>query len=696
MTSGDLLLDRNTFLTRFGASDPSNRVLRRLHALVALDDAAVSDRGVEWLEDVMDWIFQSGRVPSRKNGETELAARTQVLLSAAEEIPAFAARLKRTTQLAVGSCSSTTLFTDTGVPTHYGFWRETVDRVTKNILPPPPVGRDLARLVTRLFGRREVADWFISMPLADRRRFAVVLGLEGDLLERAITPGLKEAALLLSTRAAMQGTSDEVRKRLPDVSVASSPFLELPTQVKSLLAGELKLQKVEATLEACRQLIRRVEGGLDETGISIDLVFRLELTSMLLTRLGLCLTVLFDLEEARELAQVRLERDLIAGTVADRSLGSLWQSSTRLLARRVVERAGHSGENYVTKTRSEQRAMLDAAAGGGAITAVLVFFKFYVAWAKLPPFFDALAVGLNYAWGFVAMQLLHFALATKQPSMTAATIAGAIEEQQRNEENPDLEPLVDLVTRASRTQFTALLGNVFVVIPFCIFVDVLIQLVSGGGHVLDETYAEKVIAAHHPWRSATLYFAAMTGVWLWAASLIAGAVENWFVLRELPGAIASNRVLRGLIGAPRAARVSRFMVEQISGLGGNIGFGLLLGFMPMIFSLVGVPLEVRHVTFVTGQIVYAAVELGPVAFTRPDFLLALLVIPLTGLVNFAVSFALALVVALRARGLGVRSNFALLRVVWARFTASPRDFFLAAPDEESKGGVVEGQPTTQP
>ena len=45
------------------------------------------------------------------------------------------------------------------------------------------------------------------------------------------------------------------------------------------------------------------------------------------------------------------------------------------------------------------------------MTAVMVFFKFFIGYAKLPPLFDALAVGFNYAWGFVGMQLLHFALA---------------------------------------------------------------------------------------------------------------------------------------------------------------------------------------------------------------------------------------------------------------------------------------------
>jgi site-specific recombinase len=86
---------------------------------------------------------------------------------------------------------------------------------------------------------------------------------------------------------------------------------------------------------------------------------------------------------------------------------------------------------------------------------------------------------------------------------------------------------------------------------------------------------------------------------------VAGGVENWFIVRELPGAISSNRVLRRLIGPARALALSNRLKGSISGLGGNIGFGLLLGFMPVLFGLFGIPLEVRHVTFVSGQLVFS-------------------------------------------------------------------------------------------
>lgn len=682
----ELLLDRHTFLTRFGASDGRNRALLRLHALVTADPAWIEANGVEWLEELVSWLFERGEVPGRGPEEPEPTARVRVLVTAGEELPSFAAQLKATVLRVLAGSSATLLFTDTGIPTHYGFWRELAGRLAKASLPSPPVGREVSRLLGRLFDSETKAEWLLTLSEALRQRLGHLAGLDSEAVQRVFEPGLRDAAQLLAVRIAMQGVSDDLRKRLPEVTVGTSPFLLLNDQVKALLAGELPLAKVLGTVDACRAALRAVQETLDETGISVDLVFRLELIAALLARLSMIVTLLFfGTDEQRQLALVQLEKDLVRGTVADRSLGALLQSSTRLLARRVVERAGSSGEHYVTRTRPEQQAMLDAAAGGGAITAFMVFSKFYVGWAHLPPFFDALAVGLNYAWGFVLMQLLHFALATKQPSMTAATLAGAIEAK-RGEENPDLGPLVDLVARASRTQLTALVGNVFVVVPFALMLGLGFEAATGH-HLLDPDYAAKTVKAHHPLWSTTLFSAAWTGVWLWAASLLAGAAENTFVLQELPGALASNRTLRRLVGPARAVKVSRFMTEQIAGLGGNVGFAMLLGFMPMLFQLVGIPLEVRHVTFVTGQLAYAALQLGPMAFADPGFLLALLSIPLVGLLNFGVSFAFAIVVALRARGLGVRGQLSLAAAVARRFARTPGIFFLAPkqPPEEAAG-----------
>jgi site-specific recombinase len=377
-------------------------------------------------------------------------------------------------------------------------------------------------------------------------------------------------------------------------------------------------------------------------------------------------------------AWTQLERELVRGLVEERSLGALWASTTTLLARRVAEHSGQSGEHYVTRSREEQHAMFDSAAGGGALTALLVLLKFFIFWSRLPLLLDSVFVGLNYAWGFVAMQFAHFSLATKQPSMTAATLAAGIEEQRGG---TSLEPLVELVARASRTQLAALVGNVGTVIPVAVLIDGVAQL-TVGRHVLDLETAEKVVRTHHPFASGTLVFAAATGVCLWLASIIAGTVENWFVVNELAGALSSNRLLRRVLGRERARSFASRAMAQVAAFGGNAGFGLLLGFMPLGFKLVGIPMDVRHVTFVMGQLTYAGMFHGAELAQVPGFFWALAAVPMVAAINFGVSFALALVVALRSRGLGVRAQVSLGRAVLRSFMANPRPFFVAPKPQE--------------
>jgi site-specific recombinase len=89
---------------------------------------------------------------------------------------------------------------------------------------------------------------------------------------------------------------------------------------------------------------------------------------------------------------------------------------------------------------------------------------------------------------------------------------------------------------------------------------------------------------------------------------------------------------------------------------------------------VGIPIEVRHVTFVTGQLTFAAMTLGPQAMFHADFLWAMSTIGLIALCNFGVSFSLALFVALRAREVGVRAQIDLVGEVLRHLRRAPMDF----------------------
>jgi site-specific recombinase len=112
----------------------------------------------------------------------------------------------------------------------------------------------------------------------------------------------------------------------------------------------------------------------------------------------------------------------------------------------------------------------------------------------------------------------------------------------------------------------------------------------------------------------------------------------------------------------------------LSGIGGNVTIGFLLGMMPVVGKFLGVPLEVRHVTLSTGSLTFAALSLGGNPLSHEGFLAAVGGIGVVLLLNFGVSFALALGVAMRAREVE-RGASRLFGAIVRRFFRSPGEFF---------------------
>jgi site-specific recombinase len=173
----------------------------------------------------------------------------------------------------------------------------------------------------------------------------------------------------------------------------------------------------------------------------------------------------------------------------------------------------------------------------------------------------------------------------------------------------------------------------------------------------------------------TPLFAALTGVLLWVASLIAGFADNWFALHRLRDALAHQRRLVHALGMARAERFARWLEHHIADIAGNLSLAVLLGMAPVIAEFFGLPLDVRHVTLAAGTLTAAASSQGWSVFGTADFWLAVAGIATIGILNVGVAFGCALALALRARDVPVRVRRLVFRAVLRRFTASPH-FFL--------------------
>jgi site-specific recombinase len=310
--------------------------------------------------------------------------------------------------------------------------------------------------------------------------------------------------------------------------------------------------------------------------------------------------------------------------------------------------------------------------GAGLIIGVMALDKILAAKLGWAPLNQAFVYSMNYALGFVLIYLLHFTVATKQPAMTAQTIAATVSELE-GAKGP-LTPIVDLVAGVARTQLAAILGNVALALPTAIAVGWALGEARGGPFI-DAGKALHLLHELDPLRSLAIPHAAIAGVCLFLSGLISGWVDNWTVYERIPERVGRVRWLQALAGAGRADAIGSYLGRHLGGIAGNFLFGIMLGSIGTIGALFGLPLDIRHVAFASANLGYALIALE---FAVPWATVAwcALGVALIGFTNLAVSFALALWVALRARGAEFRRTGELLALLWREFRARPGRFFL--------------------
>ncbi|MCL2626918.1 MAG: site-specific recombinase [Cystobacterineae bacterium] len=691
------------FKMLFGQGFLMNSALRQLfRLLLRLESPWFEQEGFIWLEDLAHWMWQSGRVPKSVLTDNRSLARARLLHAALKAKPALHEKLQSFAAYVVKSMDVAHMLTDTGLPGHHAFGSEILDRFMLNVLPTPPAGQEFSSLLMRLFPSERAVGRFEGLGVEGQTLLNHAFFGEEKALAQHWKDQMRRACRVLAMRISASGLANDVDERVDKTrSGDKSPFLKLPSLIFSYVEEPAepsekaepsksgkhpKMEDKEAqktacreNIASCRRVVREVMDSLNHTGISVDLVYRLDLLSRRLDRLYALVSLCASTPP--EGMGLKLVGTLVRGCEKDRSLGELIRRNSRLLARRVIESAGQSGEHYITQTRTEQFQMLASAAGGGVLAAIAVVIKASLHLIHVlaeTPLFKGLASGFNYAGVFVTMQLLGFTLATKQPSMTAATLAGALKEYTSSSEaeKRSLTSLAELVVRTIRTQLFALLGNVGLVIPAALLINMGLQ--SWAGHaLLTAEEAKESLLSFHFYESRSLAFAALTGGYLWLSSILAGTMENWVVFRKLPEAIASNRRFKKLLGEKRTRYLGQFILKNASGLAGNISLGFMLGLTPAIGLFFGMDLDIRHITFAAGQLTFAVTSMGVDVLRTPEFLWALGGLAGIAALNFGVSFSLALVVALRARDVGFSGDRRLVKKVFKHFLERPLDFVFA-------------------
>ena len=672
---------------RVGSFTDANTLRTRLDAFVELFNwLRVSDRRIP---------EPLPREPQSRKRSAPQWKRERVWLSVLEASPQVLERYRAAMAAILDETDAVALFAESGLPNDRGLVPETIDRLFRIVLPAPREETDLARLFLRLFPTQKEVDRFFGLPseLFDRIALLASPGDGSPAWNKPIA-ALLDAFCLLGARVQGLGLSEKLRTRSQCARVQESPFYRLPRAGDALVEAVRKNEDVPAaamlwksTVGECRAELTNIVDHLNTRGVNLDIVYALDVIEKSLTRMEIISGLLVAQPgQPKLLTAQRLMKEVIRGRVGDRSLVNLGQNSFRLLARKIIEWAGKTGEHYITSNRDEYAQMWKAALGGGLLTVGTAAIKLMVTHQGLPPFVEGFLAGLNYAVSFVLMQNFHLALATKQPSMTGATLARIIHHCRDASKSDEL---ADYVARITRSQLAAALGNIVAVSAGAIVFSMLWKWATGAPFLSVET-AEYAVTSLNPLHSGTIFYAMLTGVILWLSSLAGGWIENWAVYHQLPRAIEEHR-LGTAVSPETLTRISESLSRNIAGWGGSIVLGFMLGMTPVVGHFFGVPLDVRHVTLSTGTLALGVTSRGPEVLGHGVLLWAALGIAVTFVLNLGVSFYLALRLALRAQDVSPQDHLAILRTLWRHFRASPAEFFLPLKQEATSRIVASHQ-----
>lgn len=623
--------------------------------------------------------------PGRVQNAAEAAAPLERLIALLEARPELAQALGAHTRAVLLSRTHRTLYAESGILTSSGFFSGLWSRLLGRLLPPAVDPDFLRDLVAEIFDEPHDDEWVTAIPTEVWLALLERIGCNSEAfvpVRALMRQELLEAMRMTSHRLAALGMEPALVRYAPALARHESPFLAQSDEVRQFLSVQAGASDapvphdghLEVLLGHCTTFVAQIRRKSRETGVGVTLVFVLARTEQLVERLRMLRALVVpDVDTPLAVTRTRAVEfmsRLIRAENRRNRVGELFEGTTQLLARRITEHASRSGEHYVTETRREYVEMFRAAAGAGLIVGVMALLKILAAGLGLPGFWQAVAFSLIYGIGFVIVHILHLTIATKQPAMTAATIAAALDGS--TDRDTRLDHIARLAAQVSRTQWVSIAGNVTIGVLTALFIS-MVGSVFLGWDPVTTTKAEYLLHELHPWKSLALFHAGIAGIYLFLSGLISGYYDNQSLFHRIPERLRRVKWARRLLGPARLDRVAVYVEYNFGALAGNFIFGCMLGATGTIGAFFGLPVDIRHVAFSSANLAYALQALD-FATAWPIVAISAFGVILIGLVNLVVSFGLALRVALRSRGVGPEETNGLTRRVFRHLRRSPREF----------------------
>ncbi len=586
--------------------------------------------------------------------------------------------------------SFTKALTDANILSENAFFPELKKRISYKFLPPVEDENTVSYIISKvLFNPKSDSNYIKNINPEDGSEFFKLMEIEKISSLPKVKKELLISANILALRSVGNALEAGIAKMVPEYKNFDNPFVALQSELDSLIgrfkedenlqinSKDVDYKQIKIYLQQCLDFVDKAFKNACKFGISSKINQSLLKIRQQLKRIQDIIPILVVDNEEDVLTN---SKNLVSNTLKYNShrnnVRELIDDSTRLISHLITSHTAETGTHYIATSSKEYLKMFWKASGGGIIVGFLCIFKMMMSYSHGSEFSHAVLYSLNYAFGFIIIYLLGFTLATKQPAMTAATMAKVLSDESSSDKN--YKEFANLVAKLSRTQFIAFVGNVLWSFP------VALAIIYGMDWFLDKNFAvakaDKLLKDLNPIESKAILHACIAGFFLFISGIISGNISNSSIFNQVPERISQSPFLNQVIGAKNSNKLSDFYTKHWAGIISNFWFGIFLGVIAPLGVFLGLDLDIRHITFSAGNFALALYGKGFDIDTY-TFVISLVTIFLIGAFNFIVSFGLSMLLAFRSR----KVNFGELTIIYKSilkyFIKNPLRFFIPLKSE---------------
>lgn len=599
------------------------------------------------------------------------------------------------------------MISDAGILQDSDFFYEVKKRLFARILPFQPDQDTFEYVLNQVFYKHTDSEWINKIPeeqllaLFDLLEFNDIFSSTKD---NSVMSELLASIGLITQRMSGRAMESYLIRMVPEYTHLESPFLAFENEflmveqnfrdgtVHYLSPDDLNYKQLVILHKQCLEFVSQAFKNSSKYGISLKVNQSLLRIRQQLQRVRILLSLLVISSEVdKKKNSVYLMLKLIEYNCYKNNVTKLIGESTQLISYEITQHTAKTGEHYITNSSKEYWDMFKSAMGAGVIVGFMCVIKVLLANPNSSAFGAAFLYSMNYALGFVLIYLLGFTLATKQPAMTAATLISVIENGMKKHVHVDDGEkhigFAKLFARLFRSQFIAFIGNVILAFPVALLIVWLIDMASGINIV--DTKWHHLLTDASPVDSPALLHAGIAGIFLFLSGIISGDISNKHKHNRVYYRIQEHPWLKRNLGVERTRKMANWVEHKWPGIMSNVWFGVFMGSAGSIGIFLGLNIDIRHITFVSGNIALGLYG-ADFAVSTPMIVWAVIGMWAIGFVNFIVSFSLSLGLAFRSRNIPWTEVFPLLRSILLHFRNFPMEFFLPTTVVEAPAASKDG------